>query len=159
MRRLLPWVPFAVAMLAFVAAAYKAAAAEPEGPGAKLAMIWWMPYVLVGAYSFVYVVPMLLLECARSVRRRSAAPPSVARTAVALALPALLVGVVQPLGIAVGIFFRSPSAARVVLGDLPLVAGVWALSVVATALWVLGAAIHWIWLARPASVEGSRPYR
>jgi hypothetical protein len=158
-RLLLPWVPFAVAMLALVAASYKAMAADPESPGAKLAMIWWMPYVLVGAYGFVYVVPMLLLEWARSVRRRSAAPPSVGRTAVALALPALFVGVVQPLGIAFAIFFRWTPLARVALGDLPLVAGIWGLSVLATGLWVLGAAIHWIWLARPASVEGTRPYR
>lgn len=146
-------------MLALVAAAFKAAAGEPESPGDKLAMIWWMPYVLVGAYSFVYGVPMLLLEGARTVRRRSAAPPSVGRTAVALASPALVIGVVQPLGTAFAIFFRWPLLALVVLGDLPLVAGIWGLSVLATTLWVVGAAIHWIWLARPVSVEGTRPYR
>lgn len=158
-RRLLSWVPFAVAMLALVAAAYKTAASEPESASAKLAMMWWMPYVLVCAYGFVYIVPMLLLHGAGSVRRRSAAPPSVGRAALGLALPALVIGVVQPIGIAFSIFFRSPSMARVVLGDLPLVATIWTLSVVATALWVVGAAIHWIWLARPVSFEGTPPYR
>jgi hypothetical protein len=159
MRRLAPWLPFVVAMLVLIAAAFKAMAGDPESLGTKVAMIWWMPYVLVCAYGFVYAVPMLLLECARSVRRRSAAPPSVGRIAVALALPALFVGIVQPLGLAFAIFFRWTPMARAVIGDLPLVAGLWALSVLATALWVLGSAIHWIWLARPAEVEGTRPYR
>jgi hypothetical protein len=158
-RRLVPWLPFAVAMVALVAAAYKAMATEPGGGAlTKVAMVWWVPYVLVCAYGFVYVVPMLLLEWARSVRRRSAAPPSVGRTAVVLALPALVVAVVWPIGLAIAIFFRWAAMAEFVFMHLHGVL-VWALSVVATLLWVGGAAIHWVWLARPVSVEGRPPYR
>jgi len=158
-RRLVPWVPFAVATVAIVAAAYKAMATEPEGgPLTKVAMIWWMPYVLVVAYGFVYGVPMLLLELARTVRRRSAAPPSVGRTAVALALPSLVVAVVWPIGLALAIFLRCAAMAEFMFAHLHGLF-VWFLSVTATALWVGGAAIHWIWLARPVSVEGRPPYR
>jgi hypothetical protein len=158
-RRLVPWVPFAVAVLALVVASYKAMATEPEGgPLTKIAMVWWMPYVLVLAYGFVYGVPMLLLELARSVRRRSAAPPSVGRTAVALALPALVVAVVWPIGLAIAILFRWSAVAEFVFVHLHAWA-LWLLSVSATALWVAGAAIHWVWLARPVSVEGRPPYR
>jgi len=159
-RRLVPWLPFAVTIVALVAAAYKAMATQPPegGPLTKVAMVWWVPYVLAVAYGFVYGVPMLLLEWARSVRRRSAAPPSVGRTAVLLALPALVVAVVWPIGLALAIFFRWPAMAEFVFGHLHGFV-VWTLSVVATTLWVAGAAIHWIWLARPVSVEGQRPYR
>ena len=158
-RRLVPWVPFVVAMLALIAAAFKAVATEPEGgPLTKVAMVWWVPYVLVFAYGFVYVVPMLLLEWARSVRRRSAAPPSVERTAVALALPALVVAVVWPIGLAIAIFFRWAAMAEFVFVHLHAWL-FWILSVAATALWVAGSAIHWVWLARPVSVEGKPPYR
>ena len=160
MRRLAPWLPFAVALVALVAAAYKAVATAPPegGPLTKVAMVWWVPYVLVFAYGFVYVVPMLLLEWARSVRRRSAAPPSVGRTAVVLALPALVVAVVWPIGMALAIFCRWAAMAQFVFMHLHGLL-VWTLSVTATALWVAGAAIHWIWLARPVSVEGKPPYR
>jgi hypothetical protein len=150
MRRIAPWLPIAIALATLTVGALRAVAQENT----------LLPHVIVLFGPFPYVIPMLLLQWAKSVRRRSAAPPIVGRGALALASPALIVAALWPLGTGLALLVHCTPVAHALLADHRLACvAMWAASVAATALWVVGAASRWLWWPRPVAVEGAGPYR
>lgn len=157
MRRIAPWLPIAIALATLTVGALQAVA---QGTIGAVNWPFFLPHVIVVFGPIPYVIPMLLLEWAKRVRRSSAAPPSVGRTAVALALPALVMAAVWPLGVGIALLVHGTPAARALLVDHRLAcAAVWAVSVTVTMIWVARAAGRWIWWARPIAVVGTPPYR
>ncbi|HEX8793201.1 MAG TPA: hypothetical protein VF765_19795 [Polyangiaceae bacterium] len=118
-------------------------------------------YLVVPFYGAPCFIPMVLLEVANSVRRQSAAPPLVWRTAVILALPAFAIAVRWPLGIAARFAFdpRSSLALVMTVDHLSACVAIWTASVMATATWMLSAACRWVLWPRPVAVVASGPYR
>jgi hypothetical protein len=107
-----------------------------------------------------YLVPMLLLEWAKSVRRRSAAPPVVGRGAMAIASPALAVAALWPLVVGVALLLDWRPVYWALMDHRLACVVVWALSVAVTMAWVVGAASKWLWWPpRPVAVVGTPPYR
>jgi hypothetical protein len=158
MRRIAPWLPIAIALATLSVGALRAVAQETtEGP-----IQWHMfvPHMILVLGLVPYVIPMLLLAWAKSVRRRSAAPPVVGRGTLALALPALIVAALWPLGTGIALLVHCTPVARALLVDHRLACiAIWTASVAATALWVVGAASRWLWWPRPVAVEAAGPYR
>jgi hypothetical protein len=159
MRRIAPWLPIAIALATLTVGALQAVAQGTLDAAGRFP-VTFLPHVIVLFGPVPYVTPMLLLEWAKSLRRRSAAPPSVGWTAVALALPALVVAAVWPLGTGIALLGHCTPMARALLVDYRLASvAVWAVSVAVTAIWTAGAAGRWLWWARPVAVVGTPPYR
>jgi len=161
MRRIAPWLPLAIVLATLVACTFRAMVRQQlSTEDVDGAVAWGLPYACFYLYAVPYFVPMLLLEGAKSLRRRSAAPPAVASVAVVLALPALTVATLWPLGVGMALLLGSTPIARTMLADHRLAcAAVWGVSVAATMIWIVGAASRWLWWARPVAVEGAGPYR
>lgn len=158
MRRIAPWLPVAMALATLTVGALQAVAQDTTEQAPR--WIVFLPHMIILFGPVPYLIPMLLLEWAKSVRRRSAAPPSIVRTAVVLALPALVMAVVWPLGLGIAFLVRATAVARALLVDHRLACiAVWATSVIVTAMWGARAAGRWIWWTRPAAVVRTGPYR
>jgi hypothetical protein len=159
MRRIAPWLPIAIALATLTVGALQAVAqGAPDAAGRF--PVFFLPHMIVLFGSVPYVIPMLLLAWAKSVRCRSGAPPWVGRTAVALALPALVVAVVWPLGTGIALLVHYARVAHALLVDYRLACiAAWAVSVAGSAIWVAVSAGHRNWWARPVAVGGMPPYR
>ena len=158
MRRIAPFLPIAIALATLAVGAIQAAVKEPT----EWAFNWigLLPALIVFVGPIPYLIPILLLEWAKSVRRRSAAPPVVGRGATLLALPAITVAALWPLVTGLALLLHRTLVAHALLVDHRLAcAAVWAVSVAVTATWDLAAACRWIRWARPVAVMGAGPYR
>jgi hypothetical protein len=136
------------------------------------ALTVWGLFVCLFSYAVPYAIPLLLLALMRRVRRHSAAPPVAGWVALVSALPALVIALWWPLGVAYRIALSWPLNVangfalnphmllnRAVTIDDWVSVSVWFASVVTTAAWLFVAACRWYWFPRPVVVVGTPPYR
>jgi len=158
MRRIAPWLPIAIALATLTVGAFHAALQTEPAPW----LARWLgvlPHMIVLFGPVPYLVPMLLLEWAKSVRRRSAAPPVVGLGALALASPALAVAALWPLVVGVALLVDWRPVYWALMDHRMACVVVWSASVAAAVLWVVSAASRWVWWPRPVAVQSGGPYR